>query len=415
MKRSRFLQDAAAALAERAGVRGRQGTGSGRRFACWADDDVHTVVAPSADKEMCGLALAYGLTDAGHRRLRLILPERRAGATLQRAAFLRPSVRPEVLVYRSYDAVPEPVSVPERTEVIDRFNRFANLSEGFRQATRPLHLRTCASWVRPLVAWVGRQPDLDPAHRQGQRAWHCRGRKVLEIRTRRSDLQITAGIQAVGQHEVVHTDGPLSNAELRRCVELVEQGIGQRLDPDGSHHSADEHWMQSVVRRRPRLAGLETSMREVPAWRRTGPVSHTTRTSWSRGFIDLAGVDAHGCLQIVETKLSTKAHALLVFQMLDYLAWAEAYRAPLTTRLDVHPRAPLAIRALLGSRVADDLRLDRFVPAQLDALDDDIRWSLRTLTDWFVAPLTHPARTSADLDRRQVGELARTAESPDSA
>ena len=68
----------------------------------------------------------------------------------------------------------------------------------------------------------------------------------------------------------------------------------------------------------------------------TGSDAHR---EWGRGFVDLLGLDGHGDIRIVETKLATNDDELLIFQGLDYYIWAQAYRATLRDRLGASPHA----------------------------------------------------------------------------
>lgn len=408
MRRDRFHEEYAEALARGAGTTAPLVRGSSRRFASFADDETYTMVAGRLEKQHVDLMLAYGLRDAEGRRLRLVLPEHYAGATLHRAPWLRPDRRPEVFVYHTYGATPEPVAVPSRTEVIESYDRFkGGLDDEYRRATLPLHLGDRVRWVREVVDWLAAQHELDPGHRQGQRAWHCRGQKMFEIRSKRDGLLVIAGVQAEGRYDRLMIDSPLTRDQLHRAQFRVREGITQRLEGGGDYHRADEHWMQAVIRRNPRLVGLEmTSLREVPAWRRRGPVSTTAKTSWGRGYIDLLGIDATGTIQVVETKLAAKNDPMIVLQALDYLVFCEAYRRAITRRLDVVSSAPMAIRLAIGSARQEGLRINRFVPGQLDAVDDSVEWSVTTVTNWFRQPREPEAAVNGPLGAEEVGVLA---------
>ena len=138
------------------------------------------------------------------------------------------------------------------------------------------------------------------------------------------------------------TTGPLSRKDLSHLQTLVLGGCEQRLN--GVAHKGDEHWLQAVLPRHPRTLGLEQPvLRELAAWRPRGSARNKQGVppGRGRGFVDLAGLDATGSLLLVETKLG--GDHMLVLQGLDYLIWAEANRARLTSRLDCRPDVPIEI------------------------------------------------------------------------
>ncbi|KRE41056.1 hypothetical protein ASG74_14415 [Knoellia sp. Soil729] len=157
------------------------------------------------------------------------------------------------------------------------------------------------------------------------------------------------------------------------------QGCAERLK--GVAHKADEHWLQSVLRRHPEALGLEQPvLRELPAWRPGGSLGTGQTTPRGRGFVDLAGLDAAGTLLLVETKLG--ADDMLVLQGLDYLIWAEANRERLTTRLDARKSIPFEISYCVGGKKGGDPSWSRHAKAQLSALAPDLRWHVQEVTNW---------------------------------
>ena len=58
-----------------------------------------------------------------------------------------------------------------------------------------------------------------------------------------------------------------------------------------------------------------------------------------RGYIDLLGIDGHGDVRIVETKIADNRDDLLILQGLDYYVWAKAYRQVLLARLGASDKA----------------------------------------------------------------------------
>jgi hypothetical protein len=194
-------------------------------------------------------------------------------------------------------------------------------------AATGLHLGAGSGAVDVLVEWATRDVRLDAAHRQSERSWHVMGQRVLSIRRSRTGLRVLGGVHgSTDDRAPVTVDLPSGEGlpESDRAVlqRAVEDAIGRRTGPDGGLHRPDEHWLQAVLRRRPGLVGIEQpALREVPAWR-----PRDTPTAWRRGYVDLIGLDGHGDVCIVETKLATNDDALFVLQGIDYPTWATAYR-----------------------------------------------------------------------------------------
>jgi hypothetical protein len=173
--------------------------------------------------------------------------------------------------------------------------------------------------------------------------------------------------------------GPLPATEVQPIKDRVQQGCVERLS--GAAHKADEHWLQSVLRRHPEALGLEQPvLRELPSWRPSGSLGTRQLEPRGRGFVDLAGLDAAGNLLLVETKLG--ADDMLVLQGLDYLIWAEANRERLTTRLDAQRDIPFEIAYCVGGKQGGPPAWSRHSRAQLGALAPDLRWHVQEVTDW---------------------------------
>jgi hypothetical protein len=138
-----------------------------RHFAYRADDERLFVLAgpqEAARPATLDLALAYGLSYAGDRDLTVVLLAGGAEATVRRAAWLDVPVR--VVEYDPADPAPDP-----RPRARSRPGRSS--SRGFA---------------------ADGHPQLRPAHRNGYRAWHCRGRSVLRITTGATGVVIPAGV-----------------------------------------------------------------------------------------------------------------------------------------------------------------------------------------------------------------------------
>jgi hypothetical protein len=127
---------------------------------------------------------------------------------------------------------------------------------------------------------------------------------------------------------------------------------------------------------RPFIVGVEQpALRELPAWR-----PRDTVQEWGRGYIDLLGLDGHGDIRIVETKLADNADDLLVLQGLDYFVWAKAYEHALRTRLGAAKNARLELHYVLGaSAKTGDIKVSTCTEPLAGALDPTaVRWRFQT-------------------------------------
>jgi hypothetical protein len=388
-------------------ARGEIVSGPSARFVWSRDDAGVTVVAGPAEKRFCDLALAYGLTIAEGDWLRIVLPEAEAAATLHRLAYLSPRDRVTVETYARAGQPTEARRISTRPQALEAYlsiptaaqaRKKGGLEAAFSEATVPLHLGDRTDWVRRLVDAIAFREELDPAHLKGERSWHCRGQKVLRLTRAKAGVRVEAGIMRDGLRYSVVLQDPISDDELAQALTYVDDGIRRRLTSGSEFHRPDEHWLQAVLRRNAHLVGLESRvLREVPAWRRSGAMSLTPRNlAWGLGYIDLLGVDPHGAVQIIETKLAANSDPMFILQGLDYLMFCEAYRIPITRRLDVKPTAPFAIKFVLGAPKGSQLKMSRFAPAQLAALPGDVTHEVLTLTKWWHAPC-RPAEARVEL------------------
>jgi hypothetical protein len=387
--RRRFNTQTAPILAERVGVSGRWNGHGSERFAYFCDDQRLVIVAGPQEGSHADLALAYGLDHRGIRRLVLILPRDHAFATLQRAPWFKPDARPDVYLHDGFTI--RPCELPTQDETV---RRLAAKHEGsphaeLGKAATPAHLGGRSGSVYELVEWATKKPLLDASHRRAERSWHCMGQKVLSIKVTTAGLMITAGIHyskpgeapvpvAVGKGENL---GPEQMAAIKSSV---AEGIQARLT--GSHpiHRPDEHWLQAVIRRNPSLVGVEQpALRELPAWRPSGDGS---AQSWGRGYIDLLGVDGHGDIRVVETKLASNPDDLLICQGLDYYIWAQAYRQTLIDRLGAPGQAGFEIHYVIGDTTEGKIHRSAYLPAQTRNLDSAVRWRFQTIHNWFGYP-----------------------------
>jgi hypothetical protein len=368
-------------------------TGWSKRFAYFLGPKGELViVAGDQEGEKVDLALAYGLTYRleylKERPLVLVLPEDRAFPTLQRAPWFNEAAQPTVHLHdgSSAERQLEPLPTTDYTTA-----RVANATgktpnEELRAAATPLHLGKLSGDVFDLVEWATKHPVLDPGHRQAERAWHCMGQRVLSIRRGGKEATVRAGIHTTKTGEAAFSEDEADSAQtvkdLGTIKELVREGISQRLA--GAYRRPDEHWLQALIRRDPTLVGVEQpALREVPAWRPAAKAGKPGQSgSWGRGFVDVVGLDGHGNLRIVETKLATNKDELLIFQGLDYYIWACAYRAVLLQRLGASPKAEIILHYVIG----DDpdtgaIKLSHFAVAQAAALR--IPWCVQTIHRWY--------------------------------
>ena len=359
------------------------------RFVWYRTPESLTLVVGAQEADKTDLALAIGLAERGDAELQLVLPAGWHEPTTHRWAWLRDDLPLRVWSHDGHEV--RELARPDRDDG-------AALVRGAEKPQMYLGDDRTA-WVADLMRWAGKNPDLDldPGHRSGFRAWQYRGQRVLVIRRSRGGLTLVAGIDWGANSpnatpEPLEIRGPLSPEQLLYLQTAVEDGCAQRKS--GPALSADEHWLQSTLRRNPRVLGLEQPvLREVPAWRPRGS-ARGGGPARSRGFVDLAGLDALGTIVLVETKLG--GDDLLVLQGLDYRIWAQANREQLALRLDCSPTVPVEIAYCVGGTNGGDPESSRHLDAQLDALHPDIRWRLLHVTDWAgdEPPKVAPARES---------------------
>lgn len=376
-RREHFAAQEAESLAALTGasVASRLGPSSRRtsRFVWFEDAQTLTLVVGEQEAGHVDLALAVGLSARSERALRLVLPDGWHEPTLHRWAWLRDDLPMSVWIHA--DGMTTPAERPTREHTT------AGVSGS---EDPPLHLAERTEWVEPLMRWAGEQPDLDPSHRRDVRAWQCRGQRVLRISRTGKGLQVVAGIDwgEASPHDTPQPlllTGPLTEGQEFEVRAQVLEGCQQRLV--GVAHKADEHWLQSVLRRHPRVLGLEQPvLRELAAWRPSGRLGTTQPLPRGRGFVDLAGLDATGTLLLVETKLG--ADDMLILQGLDYLIWAEANRDRLTQRLGCHRHVPFEIAYCVGGKAGGPPGWSAHAKAQLEALAEDVRWHLQEVTNW---------------------------------
>ncbi len=368
-----------------------QGAASSK-FAYLVDGETFVIVAGDQEGTDVDYALAYGLGLRGTRRLRLLLPVGLEFPTRQRASCLRADYGVELFVHDG--ATVERVDIPSVDEAVanlDEVRGERSFEEELAYAATPAHLGARAQDVERLAEWAARHPQLDSGHRRGERSWHCVGQRVLSIKRSSEGVSITAGIHYSKPGErptaaLLAQGTSLDDSQFEAIKHQVELAVGERVHDNGRFCRPDEHWLQAVIRARPSLAGVEhPALREVPAWR---PAA--TEKRWSRGFIDLVGVDAHGDIRVVETKLARNRDDLMILQGVDYYLWALAYADALRRRLGVSTKSSILLHYLIGADTDGKIHISPYAADQAAALA--IPW--RCQHDWFRRPGDYAAAQS---------------------
>jgi hypothetical protein len=398
--RKQFNSAAAPKIAAQIGIAKSWDEPGSSRFAYFVDDNRFLVVAGPQEQNYTDLAFALGLSYRGDRQLVLALPRDHAFATLQRAPWFTGTARPEIHLHDGVTAKAE--RLPRQSDTVDRAAAIkpgVQPRDELRQAATPKHLGAASSAVYELVEWATTHPLLDNGHRRGERSWHCMGQKVLSIKsTKEGGLAITAGIHYSKPGEApsplaLAKAEHLTASQLGNVKAQVEEGIEARLHGPPPIHRPDEHWLQAVIRGQPTLVGVEQpALRELPAWR---PAGDGSPASWGRGYIDLLGVDGHGDIRIVETKLADNVDDLLVFQGLDYYIWSLAYRHVLTDRLGAPDSSELEIHYVVGATTGGKIHVSRHAGAQVRSLDPKVHWRFQTIHGWYPTPASASEPKSA--------------------
>jgi hypothetical protein len=380
--RTKFNRSVAPEVARQLGFPTQPVDGSSARFACFQDDDRLLVVAGLQEARKIDLALSYGLTDRGSRRLTLALPTGHSFATHQRAAWLTDEARP--MLVEHLDGVVRPLEAPSRDRSVAAVRRRAgdDPEKEYAASASPLCLSSGADLVASMSD-VAAAFDLDSAHRQSELAWHYRGQRVLSLRTARGGVALRAGIHYSDDKRpapLVKRQGEqLQEAELALLRDQIQRAVGvRRSSEDKQIHRPDEHWLQSILRRRPELLGLTAAEREAPAFRPGGAAN-----TWSRGYVDLLGVDAEGAVHVVETKTGSNADPLFVLQGLDYYVWARAYGTALQSWFRLSAAPEMHLDLVVGTLNGTAPHLSRFTQALLEGVSPDVPIRFLSVTDWF--------------------------------
>lgn len=387
-ERKLFAANQAPAIAKQIGITGKASK-LGRvssRFVYFADDTRLLLVAGEHEGGHVQEALPIGISLAAHSGMSLVLalPETWHRPTLLRLPWLKKSARPELWVHDGAAAARRTRQLT-REQAIQEMQRKAakgDVHKDFTESSTALHL---GDTVASVTDWATADPRLDPGHRKGERSWHFRGQRVLSLRrSSKKVVQIRAGIHFSEEDKAPHTvsvsaEEP-SDGGLAEICAAVEDAIEKRLGGEATTISRpDEHWLQAVIRRDPELIGIEQpALREFPAWR---PADNPR--GFSRGFIDLLGLDGQGKIRIAEAKLAANNDPMFVLQGLDYYIWAQVYREALGARLGAAKAAPVEIHYVVGLQPGAGAGLLSKAAPVAEALDDEIPWAVHLLTDWY--------------------------------
>ena len=389
-ERHRFRDLVAPLLAKSVCANSTLAESPSNRFVCFDSTKATIIVAGVQEQKYTDLALAYGMALRADKPLSLVLPAAHAFPSIQRAALLTEAT---VRIWTHHVAwgqaaaePPEEVAIPSPAEAAMTLRdekAVPTPAAELAKATKALHLRQASPRVFELVEWATRDPLLDAAHRPNMRAWQCAGRRVLSISRSTDGLVLKGGIHGAAGNSPfelqLDSGSVLTEQQLNDVKNAVSDGIQRRLA--GDYHKPDENWLQSVIRRDPKLVGIEQpALREVPAWRPSGG-----QTRWGRGYVDLIGLDGHGDIRVVETKLAANDDALLMLQGLDYYIWATVYRETLIGRLSAASDAQIVLHYVLGASPGiNAAKVSRFAPAQASVLG--LPWRCQIVTDWYVPP-----------------------------
>jgi hypothetical protein len=359
-------------------------------FTYFEDDTRFVMICDDSEARGADHGLAYGMTWRGDKRLVLVLPERYAFPTLQRVPWFTTATRPEVWLHDGKTANLAPAVTPKDTidELTKRLKPGQSLGDELHDAATPKHLGDKSEAVDDLVEWATKHKDLDASHRRGERAWQFMGRKVLAITGGGSGVKAGIDYKHVDDDSAllpipIPTTGKIDGAVCTQAQEYVEKAIAVRL----KDKAGDEHWLQAVIRRDPSLVGVEQpAIRELPAWRPASPSKGGVQ-KWGRGYLDLIGVDGHGDIRLIETKLEKNPDDFLILQGLDYYVWARAYEQVIRTRLSAPDRARLKLHYVIGAKAGKDVHLSPYAAAQAEALDTkEVDWRFQVVCDWFQDP-----------------------------
>jgi hypothetical protein len=360
------------------------------------------VVDQDASQLATDKAFAYALAWQHDDDLTLVLPKQRAPAVLYRLPWIATSV--DVWTTET-GGRPEPAVIPAREEILAVAGRWPLR----RRADHDLG--DLGAWVAALTDAAANNPALVPAHRAAYQAWHCAGRKVLQLQRIGGTVQLIAGVQyrkpTAGQ-QYPHSEQvtqALSPRQTAHIAQVMEKAIADRLG--GIDKANLENRMQANLARAhmPGLDLVGPASREYPVWR---PME-------CPGSIDFLGIDRHQQLHVVETKVGSDG--TLVLQALDYLIWVTAHAVAIRTEHGwpvPSTDCPVHLDLVLASK-GNDPGLGPYTAGQLEALAGDVAWRVFLVTD-ANAPIPEvvPLPRSA-IHHPKTGLVARPMRPPRSA
>ena len=366
--------------------------GVSSRFAFFADKTHFAVVAGAQEGDAVELALAYAVRHANGRATTLVLPDDHMNATAQRIPWLKQSARPAVHVHRDGCAslVPEAErsqadtvrALVVRLEPQTPAEELASRDEAAasRSADRfgvetggARHAATAGS----ITVIVG-QSDHGTTPASGCCRSVARTTPSLSRQaSTTAELLLPNQCWCATTHAspmnnstpfLMRSSMQSRNADRVRRQSIVPTSIGSKRSSDGTPRSSASN--------NPLYANCPHGDRATPP------------PAGAEGFIDLAGLDGHGDIRIVETKLADNADDLLVLQGLDYYVWASAYEQALRQRLGTADHARLELHYVLGANAeSGKVKVSQCTKPLADALDPDaVRWRFQTVRDWYKTP-----------------------------
>ena len=391
-RRRQFRANRATAVAEAAAggpvepVIGR-GRLSGRLLWYQAPGKLVVVAGPYKDARDGDLALAHGLRHVTPDQiLVLVLPqdERASRATTVRAPWI--NVPLEIYNYdlplveggkRGEPAETSRCPILERSWVLQQYRDAGpdGWGYGIESPPRPPShaevLGEKAPWVTGLTTWLTAHDDLEEEHTDHYLAWRCAGTIVLTITVGRQ-LTMSAGVQhsRSGQRpSTVLCSGVLPASDQATLEEAALQAIDKVLGGLGERYR--EHRLQAaIVQQGPKVLGLVDPLKaERAAWR---------PYPGGRAFLDFLGVDEHGVLHIVETKVG--ADAMMVLQGLDYWIWASANQDALAPEFGRKKVTGIEVDFLIDEGKGSSL--GPYSMAQSESLATEVVHRFWTISDW---------------------------------
>ncbi len=329
------------------------------------------VVGPHEGEDVTDDVLAYALAWQGDADLVLVLPDSNVGLTLQRLPWIGTPVR--VFTYGA-DRNPRPSVVPAVSEIVA-----GAAGRPLRSTDEHVLEPHEMSWVAGLVKGANDHWALVPAHRSTYLSWHCRGRQVLRVQRAGGGVRVTAGVNyskpspAKPRAEVVSVTAELDPVTRARVESRVAAAVLDRFSGKDQGHV--EHRMQAALAASGLLQlGLTSFAREYPAWRGDG----------RPGYLDFLGIDRHGRLHVVETKVGT-ADVKGVLQTIDYAIWVAAHAKEIRAERDWPEPSRAGLEVVLLDFVlapkATGPAVGPYFAGQVEAISGHVPWRVSVVAD----------------------------------